>query len=165
MILLYIILLLLIFLIVYDLVRGIRVKIHAILTSNTMKMNISALNSLIRAVVDLESGTPYLTVYLLRARLFSVRLVRNKASHMGRMAQNIKIENLDVSASYGFNDPFITAMASGALGALASFFRINSLVLAPNFMSDEQYALMDASANIKVGHTIWGYLTNKTKGE
>ncbi len=165
MILLYIILLLLIFLIVYDLVRGIRVNMHAVLNSNTMKMHISALNSLIRVVVDMENGTPYLTVYLLRARLFSVKLARKKASHMCGMAKNIKIENLDVSASYGFNDPFMTAMASGAFGALASLFRINSLVLAPNFMSDEQYALMDASANIKVGHTIWGYLTNKTKGE
>ena len=162
MILLYILLVLLAFLIIIDIVHGIRITIYAMLDRNTMKVSIACFYPIFMATVDLENRCPCLSVYILKRRLFTSRLLREKASNTKRILNALKISNLKLSTSYGFRDPFVTALVSGMLGILSSFASICSLQIKPNFMSDEQYVILDASANIKVGHTIWDYLKYKT---
>lgn len=162
MILLYILLVLLAFLIIIDIVHGIRITIYAMLDRNTMKVSIACFYQIFMATLDMENRCPSLSVYFLKRRLFTSRLLREKASNTKRILNALKISNLKLSTSYGFRDPFVTGLVSGMLGILSSFASICSLQLKPNFMSDEQYVILDASANIKVGHTIWDYLKYKS---
>lgn len=158
MILLCILLSLLILFIIIDLVRGLVVKIHAIFSSDTSKISICFLYPLLCATVDMENDGLYLSFYLLKLRLFTSRIVRKKAFNMKRIIRSLKISDFDLSTSFGFRDPSVTGLMSGMLGILSSFVHIRSLNAMPDFLSDDQYVLVDASANIKVGHTIWGYL-------
>lgn len=162
MILLYILLVLLGLFVIIDLVRGIRITVYAMLDSNTMKVRISCLYPMFMATVDMENRCPCLSVYFLKMRLFTSKLAGEKLSNTKSILKAIKISNFELSTSYGFSDPFVTALVSGMLGILSSFISICKIDLKPNFMSDEQYVILDASANIKVGHTIWDYLKYKT---
>ncbi len=162
MILLYILLVLLGLFVIIDLVRGIRITVYVMLDSNTMKVRISCLYPMFMATVDMENRCPCLSVYFLKMRLFTSKLAGEKLSNTKSILKAIKISNFELSTSYGFSDPFVTALVSGMLGILSSFISICKIDLKPNFMSDEQYVILDASANIKVGHTIWDYLKYKT---
>lgn len=161
MILLYILLILLALFIVTDLVQGIRVTMFAVLNSDMMKISITFLYPLLKATVDMENGTFYLSVYLLKLKLFTSKLIRRKISNIKRLFKSVRMTDLELSSSYGFKDPSVTGLISGAYGILSSFVHIRRLTLIPDFLSDEHYFLVDASANIKVGHTIWDYLRNR----
>ena len=162
MIFIYILLLLLILFIIVDLVHGIRITIYAILNRDTMKVDITCLYPLFKATFDVEDECPCLSIYFIKVKLFETKLVRRKVSNKKRLLDALKISNFELSTSYGLRDPFLTGLVSGLLGILSSFVPISSLVLKPNFMSNEQYVTLDASATIKVGHTIWDYLKYKT---
>jgi uncharacterized membrane protein len=162
MILLYILLILMAILVIVDLVRGIRITIYAMLDRSTMKVSFACLYPIFLATVNMENRCPCLSIYFLKMRLFTSKLVRERVSNTIRVLNAIKISNFELSTSYGFSDPFVTALVSGMLGIISSFVSICNLDLKPNFISDEYYVILDASANIKVGHTIWDYLKYKT---
>ena len=162
MIILYILLILLALLVIIDLVHGIRITIYAMLNRNTMKVSITWLYPLFMATVAMENRGACLTVYFLKMKLFRSKLVSEKVSNTKRLLNALKISNFELSTTYGFCDPFVTGLVSGLLGIISPFVSISSLDLKPNFMSDELYVTLDASANVKVGHTIWDYLKYKT---
>lgn len=121
-----------------------------------MNLTLSLFYPFLKAVITNESGL-ILTVYLLNKSIFT-RELKPGDSKPGKMdlIKRVRPTDINVYTSYGFRDPAITGVACGAIGIASQFFNIRSLYQDPDFVSDNDYIYVNASAKLK----IWSALVN-----
>lgn len=160
MIFLYLLIFALFVFIIADLFHGTKFSMIATLEQDTMKASITVLYPLFLTTVRVDSGGSWFSVYLLKMRLFTSKVKRKKKDSR-KLAGALRIADIDLSGRYGFIDPSITGLVSGIRCLLFPVVCLRSFYLIPDFMAEQNYIHINASATIKVGHTILGYIKSK----
>ncbi len=166
MVFLYIILALLVVLFVWDMMKGIRI----VFTAHASPTEMIARVGIQRPVLSFELQRNAPSSPMLNIHLFGIRLIRKamvaKRKPGGfqkglRLARAATISRLVVSADYSLGDPFNTAMALPAAGALARFLPFEQLEVEPDYLSVEPFLFIRGNATIKFGETILKYIRKR----
>jgi hypothetical protein len=65
---------------------------------------------------------------------------------------------------YGFSDPYITGITCGSINAASELADFVDLSQKPDFMSEDDYIRLDATAKVNIGNTLLNYLKRKANG-
>ena len=120
---------------------------------------------LCRILIEMKEDKPYLSVYVLKIRVYKnrVQLRKKTADRQRSLIKSADITNIRVDAYYGLKNPFITGILYGAVSMVSKFFHIDKINQHPEFLTDSEYIYLDATANINLWHTIMNYAKNKNK--
>ena len=165
MIFIYVILFLLIMLLVWDAIKGFRIMFTADASPTEMIARAGFRNPILSFEVQRNVTPPMLTI-----RLFDIRLLRkNMAAKRKpggvkkglRLARSATISSLAISANYGLGDPFYTAMALPAAGAVTRFLPFEQLHVEPDYLSSAPFLSLSGNVTVKFGKTILKYIQSK----
>ena len=157
MVLIFFILLIAVILIVLLFTVALRVKVVFDTCKTGLNMTLLWLHSFLKALVTIEDTKPMLTLYLLNKRLFKKRLKTGKGKGKFKDMNFVKLvdySDMHVNAHYGFRDPFTTGIACGAINSASQFINIDSINQIPDFITENDYIYMDASAKVNIGSTL-----------
>lgn len=132
-------------------------RILLIFDSEKKYMNLTLLwlRSFLKAIVTIEDWKPILTVYLLNKRVYRSAVKAGKGKPNGmKLLKSVKPKDIHINAYYGFQDPFITGVACGAINIASQFISIDSIQQVPDFTAGNDYIYFDATAKVNVGSTI-----------
>lgn len=113
----------------------------------------------IKITAEKNRSLPLLKVYLFNKKVYS-KTVRIKSTD-GKSIDLIKAasaSDIQVDLDYGLSDPFAVAMACGSLGSVSEMVNIAEIRQRPDFLPDEDFIHLEASANINAGDTVLNYL-------
>ena len=106
--------------------------------------------------------SPLLTVYLFKKKVYG-GLVAAKGQ-TGRRTGIIKAasaSDIRMDIDYGFRDPYVTGITCGSINAVSEIADFAELSQNPDFVTDEDYIRLDATAKVNIGNTILNYLKGK----
>lgn len=155
------ILVLLLIFVAYLLTQRLRLKLYMTLNGQGFAADIFCLYPLVKIHIELEHSIPYLYVYLFKIRVYKSRLIKNKKTRkkLG-LIKNVDVKDINVDTFYGLKNPYLTAIASGVIGAakhLTSAITINHY---PDFNAVNEYLRIEASGYLSLGNTIRNYAKN-----
>lgn len=152
-----ILLILLIVFVLAVLLFTIAMKIIFTFNSDKSNMNLTLLwlYPFLKAAVTNEGNGLLLTVYLLNKSIYKrpLKARRQKANNM-EMIKQVHPTDVAVNASYGFRDPFLTGVACGAFNIASQFINIDSIRQNPDFVTDNDYIYVDATARVNLGSAL-----------
>jgi hypothetical protein len=96
-----------------------------------------------------------LKVYLFKQLIMKKTLKIRKKKYGGM--ELIKLsdpKDVHVNVQYGFRDPFTTGVTCGVINMASQFINIDSINQTPEFMSDDDYVHLDATAKVNLGSTL-----------
>ncbi len=115
-----------------------------------------------KITAEKSASMPRLTIYLFNKKVYS-KVVKMKGTS-GKSIDLVKAasaSDIQLDLDYGFNDPFITAMACGSFGTVSQIVDSAVIKQSPYFLPDEDFIHLEASAKINVGDTALNYLRTK----
>lgn len=114
------------------------------------------LHPFFKAEVNTIDTQPVLTIYLFGREIAERNLKRAKRKRNNGMelVRSFKPRNINVYAAYGFRDPSITGVTCGALNAASQFINIDSLQHNPNFVTDNDYIYVNATAKFNIATAL-----------
>jgi predicted membrane protein len=132
-------------------------RIKLVIDSDKPEINMSLfwLNPFINAFVNIENTVPMLKVYLFKQLIMKKALKIRKKKYGGM--ELIKLsdpKDVHVNVQYGFRDPFTTGVTCGVINMASQFINIDSINQTPEFMSDDDYVHLDATAKVNLGSTL-----------
>jgi hypothetical protein len=140
------------------------VKAKVVLSVNTGNMEIRGsflwLFPLFRADFIYENLKPAIEIYLFNRKVYMRRLrfAKRRAGKTGlsklEMIRSIALSDVDVKTSYGFFSPFATGIVCGTLGIITQYVNIDSFEQIPDFVAEDDYIYLDATAYLDVGSTL-----------
>lgn len=136
-------------------------------TLDTKKENVRLvllwLYPFIKIIAEGGISAPQLSVYLFKKKVYSGKI--NTAKTTGSKSTDfIKASNpsdIQMYIDYGFRDPFVTGVACGSISAASELANFVEIRQHPDFISDEDYICLNATACVNVGNTIVNYLKAK----
>lgn len=144
------------------------VVLKIVFTLDTKKENVKLvllwLYPFMKITAEGNASTPQLSVYLFKKKVYSAQLNTGKAG--GKSADFIKAvspSDIQMYIDYGFRDPFVTGLAYGSISAASELANFVEIRQHPDFISDEDYVCLNATACVNVGNTIVNYLKAKAK--
>jgi hypothetical protein len=137
------------------------VALRIIFTFNSdnadMHLTLLWLYPFLKAVVTNEDTDMVLTVYLFKKSIIKKTLrkreTKEAANNMDIIRQ-VHPRDINVHAAYGFKDPFVTGVACGAINIASQFINIDSIQQDPDFVTDEDYFSINATAKVNLGSAL-----------
>lgn len=155
MILLYILLIAALLLIVLLFTVASKIIIHFDTASSDLSLTLLWLYPVLKSVVSSENGRFILSIYFLNKRILKRQLMVSKGNMQNRdLLKKINLTNINVSAQYGFKDPYFSALAFGAISMISRFFTLESLYQKPTFLVNDDYVNIDATARLNIGRSL-----------
>lgn len=136
---------------------------------NIMFLKFYWLYPVIFAKVEMQDYCPYLNVFLFKKQVYSKKYqLFNKSGGNQGYIHSLVLNDFYVNTSYGLKSPFSTGIASGIIEILHSNFRNISIFQYPDFLSANDYIMIDAGSLLNVGKTLLNivrlkYSNNKFK--
>lgn len=136
-------------------------RIKLVFDSENTNFNITLiwLDPLLEGLITMENNKPMLTIYLFKKKV--IKTIIWKSSKRSLKNNNgfklIKLSNpkdININASYGFKDPYITGITCGAINIVSQFINIDSISQRPNFQTSDDYIYFDATAKINIGSAL-----------
>lgn len=116
----------------------------------------------VKITAEKNASLPRLSVYLFNKRVYSkvigMKYTNGKSSDLVRAAS---ASDIQVNLDYGFSDPFTTAVACGSLGTVSEMINFAEIIQTPDFLPEEDFIHLEASANINAGDTFLNYLRTR----
>ena len=161
MILLYLLLIIVLILIIIDFTLGFRLNLLAGLDEKDMFISIKCMYPFLYMLINVEDDIPYLYVYLFKIRIYRSKLKKSRKLKTKKLLKSADTSDFNIKSTYGFKDPSTTGFLYGVFGIITGYVDVENIEISPDFMSDTDYIHMDASTNLKIGHTIINYFKNK----
>jgi hypothetical protein len=146
MFLIYIILSIILALIV--LMYFIAVRIRFVFDTREQNMNLTLywLYPFIRAQIFMKDKKPMLRVFLFGLKIYD-KAVKSKKPLRRMPFKRIKLDNINVTAYYGFSDKFTVGVVSAALSFLSHYVKVFQN---PDFLTFEDYIYLEAQGDVKI---------------
>jgi hypothetical protein len=155
MILLYTLIIAALLLIVLLFTVASRIILHFDSTTSDLNLSLLWLYPVLKSVVSSENGRFVLSVYLFNKRILKRHMIRNEENIQNRnFLKKISPTDINISAQYGFRDPYFTALAFGAISMISRFFTVESLYQVPSFVANDDYVNIDATARLNLGRSL-----------
>lgn len=135
------------------------VTLRIIFTFNSDRANMNLtllwLYPFLKAVVTNEENNMVLTVYLFKKSIMRRVLKKGeKKTNNMDLVKQVNPKDVNIHASYGFKDPFLTGVACGAINVASQFINIDSIQQDPDFVTDKDYIYLDATAKVNLGSAL-----------
>lgn len=132
-----------------------KIIVHFDTTTSDLKLTLLWLYPFLKSVVSSENGMFMLNVYLFNKRILK-RHIKSSRQEMQNKSfiKKISPTNINISAEYGFKDPYFTALTFSAISMITNFFTLESLYQNPIFVSNDDYINIDATARLNIGRSL-----------
>lgn len=160
---LYLLLLILLFAIMLVFAVALKIAFTLDTRKDDMRLVLFWLYPFIKILAEGSMTSPALTVYLFRKKVYGGLMDTHKHAG-GNRTELIKAacaSDIRMDVNYGFRDPYITGITCGSINAASELADFMELSQNPDFMADEDYIRLDATANINMGNTILNYIKSK----
>lgn len=116
----------------------------------------------LRALIIIENSRPVLTLYFFNMKLYKRILHRGgKNRNKHSLLKLAHPEELIINAYYGFQDPYTTGIACGAVNSALQFIKSASINQVPDFTAEQDYILLDAKARVNMGTALMNLARSK----
>lgn len=104
----------------------------------------------------------FITVYFFRKKIYA-RFMKPGKKGKSRKAlfEAMALSNTSAKISYGFNEPFLTGIFSGATDFIASLIISADIELEPEFIPENEFLRMTAKTYLNAGKTLINMLKSK----
>ncbi|MHB1314311.1 MAG: hypothetical protein ACYCX2_02350 [Christensenellales bacterium] len=118
---------------------------------------------LCRISLQTKGDTPEVTLRVFGLLVYKSKLHRPKKTTRKEFAfvKSAALSDIAVDAYYGLHSPFMTGIFCGAFSMFSRFFNIDSFSQHPDFIAEDEYIYVEASANINLWHTMLNYAKSK----
>lgn len=140
-----------------------RIKLVFDTDKSEINMTLLWLDPLVNAFMTLENTMPVLKVYLFK-QLVMKRTLSNRGRNNSGGMELVKLSNpkeVHVNVHYGFSDPFTTGITCGAINMASQFINIASINQIPDFMPENDYIYLDATAKVNLGEALINLLSQR----
>lgn len=140
-----------------------RIKLVFDTDKSEINMTLLWLDPFVNAFMTLENTMPVLKVYLFKQLVMKRRLSNRGRNNSGSM-ELVKLSNpkeVHVNVHYGFRDPFTTGITCGAINIASQFINIASINQIPDFMPENDYIYLDATAKVNLGEALINLLSQR----
>jgi hypothetical protein len=140
-----------------------RIKLVFDTDKSEINMTLLWLDPFVNAFMTLENTMPVLKVYLFK-QLVIERTLSNRGRNKNGGIELVKLSNpkdVHVNVHYGFNDPFTTGITCGAINIASQFLNIASINQIPDFMPENDYIYLDATAKVILGEAVVNLLSER----
>ncbi|WP_024832250.1 hypothetical protein [Ruminiclostridium josui] len=113
------------------------------------------LHPFIMARFTLEKGNPILNIHVFGKHLLK-RTIKKKfgKGYSIDYLRAIAPEDIKVTTHYGFTNPFDTGITCGAVNMVSQLINISTFENQPDFLAENDYIYLNASAKIYIGPAI-----------
>ena len=155
MVLLYLFIIATLLLIVLLFTVASKIIVHFDSTTSDLNLTLLWLYPVLKSVVSSENSKFILSVYFFNKRILKRQMIISKTDMQNRnLLRKINPTDINISAQYGFTDPYFTALAFCAINMISRFFTLESLYQKPSFLTTEDYVEIDATARLNLGHSL-----------
>ncbi len=117
------------------------------------------LSPVLKSVVSSENDSFILSIYFLNKRILKRQLTVSKINMQNKNFFNkINPTNIHINAEYGFKDPCFTGLVFGGMNIISSFFPLESLYQKPDFLANDDFINIDASAKLNLGRSLLKFI-------
>lgn len=106
------------------------------------------------AKVEMLNYSPHLNIFIFKKCVYSKNYQLDKNKQNQGYIHSLVLNELYVKTSYGFQNPFSTSIASGIIGILQLNFKNISFFQHPDFLSANEYIIIEAGSLLNVGKTL-----------
>ncbi|MDF2545104.1 MAG: hypothetical protein K0R93_2 [Anaerosolibacter sp.] len=132
-----------------------KIIVHFNSTSSDLNVTLLWLYPVLRSVVSSENDSFVLSIYLFNKRILKRQLTISKINLQNRKYfSKIHPTDIHISAQYGFKDPSFTGLVFGGINMISRFFTLESLYQSPNFLANDDFINIDASAKLNLGRSL-----------
>jgi hypothetical protein len=154
-ILLYVLIIAALLLIILLFTVASKIIVHFDSTTSDLKLTLLWLYPFLKSVVSSENGRLILNVYLFNKRILKRQIMSSKIDMQNRnYLKNIHPTDINISAQYGFRDPYFTGLTFCAINMISRFFTLESLSHKPSFLTEDDYINIDATARLNLGRSL-----------
>lgn len=124
-------------------------------TSSDIHLTLHWLSPFLKSVITRENSGFVLTVYLLNKRILTRKIYRKRnVSGNKSILQSLNPTDIHIDTQYGFRDPFFTGLTCSAIAVVSEFFNVKSLSQRPDFLANNDYINLDATAKLNLGRSL-----------
>lgn len=128
---------------------------------NDMHLIIYWLYPIFMAKVIMSEYSPQLNVYLFNLRIFSKNM-QVKSQQNKSFIQYLELEETYANLYYGLSNPFNTAITTSIIQMIKTFTPDVCIIQYPDFISGEEYIVMQAGSKLNIGKTIIRFVRIKS---
>jgi hypothetical protein len=134
---------------------------------NDMHLLFYWLYPLMMARMEMLHYSPHLTIYLLKTPVYTKTLKskKNRKTNLFDTAQALQLTEGYAKAYYGLDNPFHTAVTSGAIDLFRSFFPNIPIEQIPDFMPGHEYVVIQAGVKLNIGKTLFRMIRQKSQNK
>lgn len=147
---------LIIFLVLLFLI-ALRIKVVLNTEKSDAKMTLFWLGPVFKAFITMKDSSPVIRLAIFDKVIMKIKpkpRPKKSTSDKFKLVQQINPQDVHVNFRYGFNDPYNTGVACGAVNMASQFINIDSLIHTPDFTSSKDYIYLNATAKLNLGSTL-----------
>lgn len=114
------------------------------------------------AEIELENTKPMLTIFLFEKKVYRGAVKLKKRKPKSGLMKAVKMEDVQITADYGFKNPAVTGIICGAMNIAKTFVNFKTQQF-PNFMTSNDYMTLNATAAVNMGNTLVNLTKNKLR--
>lgn len=124
-------------------------------SSSDLNVTLLWLYPILKSVVLSENDSFVLSIYILNKRIFKRQLAVSKINMQNKnLLSKINPTDININAQYGFKDPYFTGLIFGGINMISRFFTLESLYQRPNFLANDDFINIDATAKLNLGRSL-----------
>lgn len=127
-----------------------------------LKVRLLWLYPFLKIEIEVHNYVPMLII-----DVFNKSIIRKEIKNQKRKAPKInyikqlKLKDVNIETFYGFKDPSTTGITCGLINAISNFINISSLSNRPDFVADNDYIYINATAKLSVGMALVNLFKSK----
>jgi len=158
----YLVVLVLLFMVILTFTAILKVAFTLDTKQENVQLTLLWLYPFLKITANGDAVAPLLSVYLFNKKVYGKELSLKKTNTGNTdFIKSVSPEDVHFDVSYGFSDPFITGITCGAICAVQDYIRFAAIKQTPDFVSDEDYVYMNATAKVNIGNTFIQFLKLK----
>jgi hypothetical protein len=111
---------------------------------------------------EIDEATPMITVFLFEKKIYRHAVKFKKKKNKG-LIKSVDISDVNITTSYGFNNPAFTGVICGLMNIAKSFIDTKTTQY-PDFATTDSYIITNASAKVNAGNTMVNIIKKKLGG-
>ncbi|HEX2926076.1 MAG TPA: hypothetical protein VHP38_07455 [Ruminiclostridium sp.] len=132
-------------------------KMDFVFDTDSSKLQLTGLwlHPFIMALITLENRIPVLNLSVFGKQILKKKIMKKTGTpHSIDYIRAIDPEDIQISARYGFRNPFDTGITCGAVNLVSQIINISFFENTPDFLAENDYIYLNVSANIFIGPAI-----------
>ncbi|MDP4094649.1 MAG: hypothetical protein Q8920_14990 [Bacillota bacterium] len=156
-------LLIVLILIILIFTATLRIKLKFDTVENDVNLTVLWIKPLFKSVITIVNFKPIMNLYIFNKKIMNIKIKGKKGkSKKINILEAANPKDIHVNTRYGFRDPFVTGIAYGAINIVSQFVKVESLDQTPDFLPDDDYIHLDATAEVNLGSTLLRLLKAKS---